>query len=537
MGYALIWIESLAAALLLVALVTAWSAWRSRRLWQWAGPILLGLVLIALPAILTYGIGWLRYVRGMELPWFSYLLVWTIAFAVGALVVLVAGLRRRGEAGPAARFWSVSKLALTAAGLVLLTWITFSNMDLAVKIQLSAMRAEAGAKMLAAIPPRPPDRDNAAFVYQEAFAALASPDKVPQRWRPTEHGIFDVAELTVDPKDRELREFLATQQRGLELLRKAAAMPSCSFDHDYFLWADMPLSELPNLRQGVYLLAMDALARAGREDSPGALDDVTAMYGIARHINDPTLISLLIAAAIEKAALKTLEGVLSAAPPKPDGVLTLPSDDHLSYRRFLSRACRFEEMGLGVSYYTTLAAGDGSHVVLRDVDHAAGAIVETGLYRLFFLQDDLAAYRRTMQQIEELAGRPYYEAAKAWQDFDRTLRTRPPGILAMLLTPAFGRCSAVASAADAARGLARVALAMTAYRAQNGKYPEKLDQLIGAHLPAIPKDPFDGQPLRMKRQGQDIVLYSIGDDLKDDGGIPFDPATGQGDIVFHLRAP
>ena len=78
---------------------------------------------------------------------------------------------------------------------------------------------------------------------------------------------------------------------------------------------------------------------------------------------------------------------------------------------------------------------------------------------------------------------------------------------------------------------------MTAYRAKNGKYPEKLDQLIGAHLPAIPKDPFDGQPLRMKRQGQEIVLYSIGDDLKDDGGTPFDPAKGQGDIVFHLRAP
>src|SRR4029079_8602844 len=105
-------------------------------------------------------------------------------------------------------------------------------MDLAVKIQLSAVRAEAGAKTLAAVPPRVPDAENAALVYQEAFAYLALPDHAPPLWRdkaPQAWKEYDRAAF--DPKDAELCEFLRTQERGLALVRKAAGMPGCSFEH------------------------------------------------------------------------------------------------------------------------------------------------------------------------------------------------------------------------------------------------------------------------------------------------------------------
>ena len=36
----------------------------------------------------------------------------------------------------------------------------------------------------------------------------------------------------LDPQDKELREFLRAQERGLVLVRKAATMPQCSFDRD-----------------------------------------------------------------------------------------------------------------------------------------------------------------------------------------------------------------------------------------------------------------------------------------------------------------
>ena len=39
-----------------------------------------------------------------------------------------------------------------------------------------------------------------------------------------------------------------------------------------------------------------------------------------------------------------------------------------------------------------------------------------------------------------------------------------------------------------------------------------------AFLPALPLDPFDGEPLRYKRMPDGIVIYSVGVDGKDDGG-------------------
>jgi hypothetical protein len=44
--------------------------------------------------------------------------------------------------------------------------------------------------------------------------------------------------------------------------------------------------------------------------------------------------------------------------------------------------------------------------------------------------------------------------------------------------------------------------------------------------------PFDGQPLRYRKQDAGYVLYSIGPDLKDDGGKPMNGKGG--DIVFTV---
>jgi hypothetical protein len=54
-------------------------------------------------------------------------------------------------------------------------------------------------------------------------------------------------------------------------------------------------------------------------------------------------------------------------------------------------------------------------------------------------------------------------------------------------------------------------------------------------LNAVLTDPFDGQPLRYRNQGTGYVLYSIGPDLKDDGGKPMNGK--EGDIVFTVVTP
>jgi hypothetical protein len=61
-------------------------------------------------------------------------------------------------------------------------------------------------------------------------------------------------------------------------------------------------------------------------------------------------------------------------------------------------------------------------------------------------------------------------------------------------------------------------LAVERYRLANGKLPDKLDELVPAYLSAVPTDPFDGQPLRYKKLAKGYVVYSIGENGRDDGG-------------------
>jgi hypothetical protein len=91
--------------------------------------------------------------------------------------------------------------------------------------------------------------------------------------------------------------------------------------------------------------------------------------------------------------------------------------------------------------------------------------------------------------------------------------------------------------------------ALRAYRLEHGAYPEKLEQLTPIYLSSIPADPFGGEALHYKKQGDDYKLWSIGSDGKDDNARPIEnksvPANSrrrfqietesQGDIVAGVN--
>jgi hypothetical protein len=89
-----------------------------------------------------------------------------------------------------------------------------------------------------------------------------------------------------------------------------------------------------------------------------------------------------------------------------------------------------------------------------------------------------------------------------------------------------------------ARGLADIRLMQTAIALEQsrstkgGKYADKLAALSPEFLATVPADPFDGQPLRYRKTATGYQLYSIGPDLKDDGGKR--ESSGKGDLVFEI---
>ena len=63
------------------------------------------------------------------------------------------------------------------------------------------------------------------------------------------------------------------------------------------------------------------------------------------------------------------------------------------------------------------------------------------------------------------------------------------------------------------------AIALKRFQLLNGRMPGSLVELVPAYLQRIPRDIVDGQPLRYRTGAKDsFVLYSIGEDAKDDGG-------------------
>ncbi|HET6497104.1 MAG TPA: hypothetical protein VFH61_17280, partial [Thermoleophilia bacterium] len=64
---------------------------------------------------------------------------------------------------------------------------------------------------------------------------------------------------------------------------------------------------------------------------------------------------------------------------------------------------------------------------------------------------------------------------------------------------------------------AEVRLGLALYKAEHGRYPEALNDIV-PYLGTVPLDPFSAAPLRFRLEGDDYVFYSVGPDLTDDGG-------------------
>jgi hypothetical protein len=82
---------------------------------------------------------------------------------------------------------------------------------------------------------------------------------------------------------------------------------------------------------------------------------------------------------------------------------------------------------------------------------------------------------------------------------------------------------------------AALACALERYRLANGQFPETLEALAPQFISRLPNDVIGGQPYKYRRTGDgQFVLYSVGWNEKDDGGVPgttlFDQT--QGDWVW-----
>jgi hypothetical protein len=109
-------------------------------------------------------------------------------------------------------------------------------------------------------------------------------------------------------------------------------------------------------------------------------------------------------------------------------------------------------------------------------------------------------------------------------------------MVAAVMLPSLPRLPVTAARAQTATDQAAIACALERYRLANGQFPENLQALVPRFAAHLPNDVIGGESFKYRRADDGrFVLYSIGWNEKDDGGVPgetqFDQT--QGDWVWE----
>ena len=127
-------------------------------------------------------------------------------------------------------------------------------------------------------------------------------------------------------------------------------------------------------------------------------------------------------------------------------------------------------------------------------------------YGTVAVYEDVASAASSSRPPE--SGCPYPDFSKAWRAAFRNLTLRE---------------------------MTTAAIALQRHQLRHGRWPARLEALVPEFLPARPRDLMDGQPLRYRLNPDgSFVLYSVGEDGKDDGGNP-KPEVAQGNSWDALQ--
>lgn len=82
-----------------------------------------------------------------------------------------------------------------------------------------------------------------------------------------------------------------------------------------------------------------------------------------------------------------------------------------------------------------------------------------------------------------------------------------------------------------------LALAMRCYYLDHGNFPQALGELTPQYLDSVPLDPFSGSIFVYRRLPDGFLLYSIGPNGRDDGGLEKTPARPEADDLPFKASP
>jgi len=327
---------------------------------------------------------------------------------------------------------------------------------------------------------------------------------------------------------------------------------------------------IARLESAAMALVARSMLKLHANDVESAWADLLAAHRLARVLaQGPTLIDRLMSMSVERVAdegtfgmvrsgklsaaqARTCLADLQALKPMPDVVEVLDSCERL---HMLDLVMLLKRQGSLSGVLGVLGASREDKGI--DVSRVVGSSP-------LDWNEMLRAVNRWWDRMIEIYRKPYAERKSALKRFERELvdlETPSVGVwsvvkvigmriggapyqrtltriisdgLFKVLMPAVGsRMVTRQESAATYFNLTKLSLALVAFKADKGRYPIALDTLKGPYISEIPADVFSGRPLIYKRTEKGYLLYSVGENMKDDGGVE-DKDADKDDIAVRV---
>jgi hypothetical protein len=431
-----------------------------------------------------------------------------------------------------------TKLVLAGALLIVLVlvigavWLVVWSSSLESKVeQHRAAAREAGEPVtleeLDAWYPHVPDAENAALEE-------ADPERQQLQSLLNARAEFDRMADCPPGLIAETQKYAADAAPAVAILGQAEGQSQSRFPVDMKMGYAAELPHLSPLRDTARLLSLASEAALIDNDAASALGYHKGILALANAVEtEPFLISQLVHIAIEGLAIESLIRMVSHT--QLDNAELSALDDayvaaggYGSLRRALiGERCTIVDTTRRFYAGTLESYGDETYANLEGMRNLPGPIKA-----IISWKEELAIY----ESFEPLIPGPDSD----WPSLVSLSKegTDPGlGIMAAIMMPNFDRVYLPFLRAAASGRIARATIAVERYRLAHGALPASLTDCLPEFLDAVPEDPYDGAPLRYRREVEGYVLYTIYEDFDDDGGTPYVKlAEGgvDGDNVFTV---
>ncbi len=342
----------------------------------------------------------------------------------------------------------------------------------------------------------PPAAQNATPLYAQAFAALS-------------------AEGPNSPS------FLDHNQKALALLLQAAKRPLCRYPVALTNGVTVLLPHLAKIKVCATLLRQEAISQAARGHTDAAATAILAGFRLARSLdNEPLLISKSVEIASLGQAFDGLQELLNQKSLTDAELLSL-----LTALRDAEPAVSFRRAMLGerANLVAVFQSSDEKIAEAMAVSEG-GSAAPPSMLRIYrsggHLQEDFSFALDFVSNLVAVVDLPYPQALDAAAGMKMPTVVEGKIAVSAALLPEPARFVNKGAEAVARIRLARTVLAVERYRLKHdGALPISLADASVELSDGIPKDPFDGQPLRYRQLPTGgYAVWSVGTDRKDDGG-------------------